>query len=232
MMQVVEALSGDLSIPDNFSKTVPSYEPNKPKPHIPPSYNTNPQTTELCAKLGLTDLYAQVGQGGRQQGRAQTGTGGEEEEDDDDRQSVGSADEPSEYPTDTSGLSNSFNPDEIEIEDEWEEEEGEKEEAVLQPAGEIHTPSRLVLPEPKSSVSPTHLPHLMNLPPPSHSTPASHGAEREEQGGSDDEEVATARILKRTSNEAEGPDNRGSTLRIKRRNQVIYAAAEEDECED
>ncbi|XP_047456719.1 lariat debranching enzyme [Mugil cephalus] len=214
MMGVVEDLSGELAIPDNFSRTVPSYDPNRPQPYTAPSCSTNPQTTELCAKLGLTDIYAVQVSG--ELGRVGGSTVGDVEDDD----SVGSADEPSEYPTDTSGLSGSFNPDEITIEDEWEEEESEPKEA---PAGEIHTPSRMVLPEPK-----TDRPFSMNLPPPAHSTPAAT-AEREEQD--EEEDVTSARLLKRTNNETVDPGSRGTTPRIKRRNQVIYTAAEDEECE-
>uniref|UniRef100_A0A3Q1J6Q1 Lariat debranching enzyme C-terminal domain-containing protein n=1 Tax=Anabas testudineus TaxID=64144 RepID=A0A3Q1J6Q1_ANATE len=225
MMQVVEDLSGELSIPDNFSQTVPAYDPSKPQPHIAPSYNTNPQTTELCATLGLTDIYAQVGHAGDELQRVRGTTGGEEEEDEDGN-SVGSVDEPSEYPTDTSGLSSSFNPDEITIEDEWEEEEGE--------VSDVYTPSRMVLPEPRSDVSPISLSRPMNLPPPSHSTPAADrsppGAEGLGEG--DDEDATAARTLKRTSNETGIPGSRGTTPIIKRRNQVIYAAEEDEECDD
>ncbi|CAK6967693.1 lariat debranching enzyme [Scomber scombrus] len=241
MMQVVEELSGELGIPDNFTRTVPAYDPNKPQPHAPPSFNTNPQTTELCATFSLTDLYARVVHGGADvQGR-----GVREEEDDDDANSVGSVEEPSEYPTDTSGLSNSFNPDEITIEDEWEEDEetgaksrpdskGDKVSAL--PVGEIHTPSRMVLPKPKSDTSPTHLPYLMNLPPPSHSTPdvtRTHPeAEREGLCEGLDEDATAARILKRTSDETGDAGSRDTTPRIKRRNQVIYTTVDDDECED
>lgn len=231
MMQVVEDLSGELGIPDNFSPTVPSYNPNKPHRQATPSYNTNPQTTELCAKLGLTDIYAQVGRGEDEVARVQGSTGGEDDEDED---SLGSTDEPSEYPTNTSGLSGSFNPDEITIEDEWEEEEELKADELFDAkAGEIHTPSRMVLPEPKCSVSPPPLPDLMNLPPPSHSTPAhaQFGADGAGQGSGDDEDATAARILKRTSIESGDAGSRGPTPRIKRRNQVIYTAAEDDECE-
>ncbi|XP_070693914.1 lariat debranching enzyme [Pempheris klunzingeri] len=244
MMEMVEDLSGELGIPDNFSQTVPPYDPNKPQPHAAPSCNTNPQTTELCATLGLTDIYAQAGQGAGESARVQGSTGGEE--DDEDGHSEGSADEPSEYPTDTSGLSSSYNPDEITIEDEWEEEEeGGKEEVQGRaevdklsavPVGEIHTPSRMVLPEPKSDLSPGHLSHLMNLPPPSHSTPAAarcqSAAERGGHGEGDDEDAAAVRILKRTSDETGCPGSGGTTPRIKRRNQLIYAKVEDDEGED
>uniref|UniRef100_A0A8C4IYX8 Debranching RNA lariats 1 n=1 Tax=Dicentrarchus labrax TaxID=13489 RepID=A0A8C4IYX8_DICLA len=236
MMEVVEDFNGELTIPDNFSQTVPPYEPNKPQPHASPSCNTNPQTTELCATLGLTDIYAQAGPGGDDLGRVQGSIGGEED-DDEDRHSVGSVDEPSEYPSDTSGLSSSLNPDEITIEDEWEEEEGEKgkeevegrsnaavkgDELSNAPVGEFNTPSRMVLPEPKSEASPTRLSNIMNLPPPFHSTPCE----------GDDEDATAVRMLKRTSNETQDPGSRGTTPRIKRRNQVIYTAADDDEGED
>ncbi|XP_078118762.1 lariat debranching enzyme [Sander vitreus] len=254
MMKVVEELSGDLAIPDNFSRTVPAYDPNKPQPHVTASCHANPQTTELCATFGLTDLYAYAGQGGGDLGRIQGSTGGEEEEEDDeDSHSVGSADEPSEYPTDTSGLSSSFNPDEITIEDEWEEGEGEVQgnskaaekgdQLPDAPVGEAHTPSRMVLPAPKSDTSPpTLMSHLMNLPPPLHSTPAvarSHAeAERRQRCEDDDDDdededaSSAVRILKRSSGEAEAPGSKSTTPRIKRRNQVIYTAAEDDESED
>jgi len=231
-MQVVEDLSGELNIPDNFSRTIPSYDPNNPQPHSTPSYNTNPQTTELCAKLGLADIYAQAGQGRDELRRLQSSTGGEDDDGEDG--SVGSADEPSECHTDTSGLSSSFNPDEITLEDEWEEvEEGEPKAAEKADKAEIHTPSRMVLPEPKLNVSPAPLSHL--LPPPSHSTPradlAQAEAEEEGQCGDADDDPTAARILKRSSNESAEPGSRGPTPRIKRRNQVIYTAAEDDECE-
>ncbi|XP_061579207.1 lariat debranching enzyme [Cololabis saira] len=231
LMQVVEDLSGDLTIPQNFCQTVRSYDPNNPQPHGTPSCNANPQTTELCAKLGLTDIYAHVGQGGGELGGAQNTRG----EDIDEDGSVGSADEPSEYPSDTSGLSSSLNPDEITIEDEWEEEEEGESKAPegADKACKIHTPSHMVLPEPKCHASPTPLSQLMNLPPTSHSTPrfdlAQSEAECEGEGGDGDEDLMAARVLKRTSNEGGEPGSRGPTPRIKRRNQVIYAAADDDQ---
>uniref|UniRef100_A0A8C7WT15 Debranching RNA lariats 1 n=1 Tax=Oryzias sinensis TaxID=183150 RepID=A0A8C7WT15_9TELE len=200
MMKVVEELSGELDIPDNFSRTVPPYDPAHPQPHAPPAYSANPQTTELCAKLGLSDIYAGAGLGG---GSA-WGT-------DEEGGSSGSAEEPSEYPSDTSGLSSSFNPDEITLEEEWEE--GGEDESE----SKVSTPSRMVLPEPKCTDSPAP----MNLPPPSHSTP------RVAQCDGGGEDVAEACTLKRAS--TEGPDSQGPTPRIKRRNQVIYASADDDQ---
>ncbi|XP_068590211.1 lariat debranching enzyme [Cebidichthys violaceus] len=249
MMQVVKDLGGELAIPENFSRTVRPYDPDKPQPHATPSCNTNPQTTELCATLGLTDLYAHVGHGGGDLSRIQGSAGGGGDGDDGE-----SADEPSEYPTDTSGLSSSYNPDEITIEDEWEEEEGKEEEeeggcdppsAVKGgnssdlPVGEVQTPGRMVLPAPKSDTSPADPSHPMNLPPPSHSTPAvdrcCSGAEQEEhceeEEEEEEEEASAGRTLKRTSDEAEAPGSKGTTPRIKRRNQVIYTAVEDDDDE-
>ncbi|KAM6934885.1 lariat debranching enzyme [Xenentodon cancila] len=226
LMQVVEDLSGDLGIPNNFSQTVPSFDPSNPQPHAAPSCNTNPQTTELCAKLGLTDIYAHAGQGGGELSGAQNTRG----EDIDEDVSVGSADEPSEYPSDTSGLSSSFNPDEITIEDEWEEEEGEsKVPEGVDKAAKIHTPGHMVLPEPRCHVTPTQLSQFMNLPPASHSTPRSALAQSTAECEGGDEDLTAARVLKRTSNESGEPGSKGPTPRIKRRNQVIYAAVEDDE---
>ncbi|XP_029968182.1 lariat debranching enzyme isoform X2 [Salarias fasciatus] len=239
MMEVVEDLSGELSVPENFSRTVPAFNPDRPLPHSAPSRGANAQTTELCAKVGLTDLYGRAGE----QAGAGRGQEGEEQEEED---------ELSEYPTDTSGQSCSFNPDEIAIEDEWEEEEEEEEAGEGEGGGtaEIHTPGCLLLPEPKSDVTPVRLP-LMNLPAPSHSTPAPLEAEPEPElleaepepleaepepleaepaaSAQDDEDGAAARILKRSSGESAEPGSTSTTPRIKRRNQLIYAAADEDE---
>lgn len=240
MMQVMEDLNGELAIPENFSRTVIPYDPNNPRPKTTASFNTNPQTTELCATLGLSDLYAKAGQRRRELEKLQSSTGGEEDEDEDEN-SLGSGEEPSEYPTDTSGLSNSFNPDEITIEDEWEEEEEgdekEKDAAVAKGGDKIpqvHTPSRMILPDPKADISPIHL-CSMNLPPPSHSTPTSSLCESAADKGElcDDLDVSPARFLKRTSLETAVSGSRETIPKIKRRNQVIYAAAyEEDEGEN
>ncbi|XP_056294707.1 lariat debranching enzyme [Pseudoliparis swirei] len=248
MMQVAKEFSGELAIPDNFSQTVQPYDPKGPKQHASLSWNTNPQTTELCATLGLTDLYAHALQGGGNLSRIQAGAAGDDADDD----CGESADERGEYPTDTSGFSRSYNPDEITIEDEWEEEEGTEEvegscdlKSSVRgenppdgPAGEVQTPGRMVLPAPKSDTSDPS--PLMNLPPPSHSTPAvaaRSGAEREEPckdkddvaDDDDDDDASALATLKRTSDEAEAPGSKGTTPRIKRRNQVIYTTVEGDD---
>lgn len=209
MMEVVEGLSGELAIPENFGQTVPAFDPGKPLPHTAPSCSTNAQTTELCAKVGLTDIYDKASE---QRAEEQ-----EEEEKE-------SGDEQSDYPTDTSAQSSSFNPDEITIEDEWEEEE---EEALPKGDGssEIRTTIKMLLPEPKLDTSPLSLPLLKNLPPPSHSTPAAVSIH-------DEEDAAAVRFPKRSSSESGESDSRTTTPRIKRRNQVIYAAAEEEEASE
>ncbi|XP_055008401.1 lariat debranching enzyme isoform X2 [Boleophthalmus pectinirostris] len=229
MMKVMEDLDGKLSIPDNFSLTLPVYDPANPQPQMAPSYNINPQTTELCATLGLTDIYALVGQGRGELGQSFGDSRGEE----DDAHSVESGDEPSEYPTDTSALSGSFNPDEITIEDEWEEEEEVKEGKFTKPStSEIHTPNRLILPEPKVSTSPSGVTDLVNMPPPLHSTPASVRCQSENSGDdSNNEDTSAVRVLKRSSDERVNPSSRGTAPLIKRRNQVIYTTVD-DENED
>ncbi|KAJ8352885.1 hypothetical protein SKAU_G00243610 [Synaphobranchus kaupii] len=247
MLEVVGELGGELRIPENFSITVPAYDPSRPQPQLAPAYATNPQTTELCATLGLTDIYAKVGQakgGGEAGGR---GVSEEEEEEEEENQSTGSTEEPSEYPTDTSGLSNSYNPDEITIEDEWEEEKGDEgvgaskgaAAARLSPDAVVpegreeagrdgdspardHASSRLVLPPPRLSLP-------LDLPPPAHCTPSSaspsHGSPTVEEEGS----PLLVRIPKRTSGEAVSASDTGNTPRIKRRNQIIYTAQDDEE---
>ncbi|XP_061698639.1 lariat debranching enzyme [Syngnathoides biaculeatus] len=214
LMKVVEQLSGELAIPENFSRTVPPYNPSSPQYHAAPSYHANPQTTELCATLGLTDLYTQVGQASNMSG-VQDGPGEEED--------TQSGDEPSQYTTDISATSNSFNPDEITIEDEWEEEDIEEEPKSSAdpklPRGDIHTPCHLVLPPPKLEASPIAMSPLLDLPPPCQSTPAVPNL-----SPSDLEE----RFLKRTSDEAGDTGSRTTTPRIKRRNQIIYATVDDD----
>ncbi|KAJ0005428.1 hypothetical protein NQD34_015322 [Periophthalmus magnuspinnatus] len=231
MMKVLEDLDGKLSIPDNFCLTLPAYNPATPQPHMTPSYNINPQTTELCATLGLTDIYALIGQGRGGLGQSFDDSRGDE----DDVRSAESGDEPSEFPTDTSALSGSFNPDEITIEDEWEEEEEEvKEEELTKPStSEIRTPNRLILPEPKASTSPCVMREPMNIPPPSSvSTPAPVRCQPQSDSpnGSNNEDTSAVRVLKRSSDETVNPGSRTTPL-IKRRNQDIYTTVD-DENED
>lgn len=234
MIEVVKDLNGELAIPDNFSRTVQAYDPNKPQPHANPRCHTNPQTTELCTLLGLTDLCAKAAHLSGGSGRA-----GEEEEEWEDGQSMGSADEQSEYQSNTSGMSRSFNPDEITIEDEWDEEPGEQEIKELEviseakAAVEFQTPRPMVLPKPKLDVSPSHLTHPRELAAPSHSAPPTAQSQQcDEDEDEDEDPAAVTRMLKRTSEEAKDTSGRGVTPTIKRRNQVIYSVVDDEDEDD
>lgn len=221
MIEVVKDLKGELAIPKNFSRTVQAYNPNKPQPYANPRCHSNPQTTELCALLDLTDLCAKAAQLSEQEGEEQW------------EESM--TDEPSEYPSENSGMSRSINPDEIIIEDEWDEEPGEQEikelEGVpeVQTAGEVQTPRLMVLPKPKLDVTPSNLSLLMELDPQSHSTPTI----AQSQQCDDEDSAAITQMLKRTSEEAGDSGGRGIPPRIKRRNQLIYSVpdGEDDETE-
>nr|XP_023661480.1 lariat debranching enzyme [Paramormyrops kingsleyae]XP_023661481.1 lariat debranching enzyme [Paramormyrops kingsleyae]XP_023661482.1 lariat debranching enzyme [Paramormyrops kingsleyae]XP_023661483.1 lariat debranching enzyme [Paramormyrops kingsleyae]XP_023661484.1 lariat debranching enzyme [Paramormyrops kingsleyae]XP_023661485.1 lariat debranching enzyme [Paramormyrops kingsleyae]XP_023661486.1 lariat debranching enzyme [Paramormyrops kingsleyae]XP_023661487.1 lariat debranching enzym len=243
MMEAVACLGGELRIPENFSQTVAPYEPSRPQPQLQPSHSTNPQTTELCATLGLTDIYIRTGQGGcRSEERG--GPGASEEDEEEDNQSTGSVEEPSEYPTDTSALSSSYNPDEITIEDEWEEDDGSSKggddgglspDAVV-PEGEpgdrdTDSPPRyvasrcLVLPPPCVSEAPQFSLPIDGPPASASQTPSqspSH-CSPEEEG------PQLARIPKRTSGESGTTTSTGITPKIKRRNQLIYTGQDEED---
>lgn len=233
MIEVVKDLNGELAIPDNFSRTVQSYDPNKPQPHVNPRRHSNPQTTELCALLSLTDLCAKAAHPSEGSGRAAPG---EEEEQWEDGQSVGSADEQSEYPSDTSGMSRSFNPDEITIEDEWDEEPGEQEMQELEvtsgpkAAVEFQAHRPMVLPKPISDASPSHVSHPSELAPPFLSTPTT--AQCQQCDDEVEDPASVTRILKRTSEGAGDTSGTVVTPRIKRRNQVIYSVVDDEDDED
>ncbi|KAL2081747.1 hypothetical protein ACEWY4_023600 [Coilia grayii] len=236
MTEAVGALGGDLCIPENFSLTVPSYNPTNPQPHAQPTYRINPQTTELCATLGLTDIYAQVGQ-------TKLLEEGARREDED---NSSSCEEFSANPTDTSELSGSYNPDEITIEDEWEEDEGDDEsvtgkrsadDSICESAVGVEevedlfsSPSRvqcrnhLLLPPPSSTKAEdvTHSQDCpsFQLPSPTQSTDDFQHLDL--QGKVDSQ----PKVHKRSSDETDISKN--SSLKIRRRNQTIYTAKEED----
>ncbi|KAJ8396317.1 hypothetical protein AAFF_G00018940 [Aldrovandia affinis] len=215
MLEVMGDMGGELRIPENFCLTVPAYVPSRPQPQLAPTYATNAQTTELCATLGLTDIYARAGQlkGAGEEGR---GRAASEEEEEEENQSTGSGEEPSEYPTDTSGLSSSYNPDEITIEDEWEEEEGGDGASKGAPGASLSADA--VVPEGGGGGGgrAETLTALRETCPPV-ACPAGEGC------------PLLVRIPKRTSGEGGADSSTGNTPKIKRRNQTIYTAEDDDE---
>ena len=57
--KILEDFGGDLTLPENFEKTVPVFDPSVKTKHCPaPVIMTNPQTTLLCTMLEVTDPNA------------------------------------------------------------------------------------------------------------------------------------------------------------------------------
>ncbi|XP_041923544.1 lariat debranching enzyme [Alosa sapidissima] len=238
MMEVVSDLGGDLCVPVNFSLTVPSYDPIHPQPYTQPSYRINPQTTELCATLGLTDIYAQAGQTSqlRQSARRE------------DEDNLGSCEEFPSNPADTSELSGSYNPDEISIEDDWDEDKGEEDgiagekvtddtgleravgveeidrEYSSLPSGSQILPHSLSTKAEVVNQSPGSLSLQLPLPTQSTSQNLPHPELQEEWV------TQPPKVHKRCSDEKDvGKDG---TIKIKRRNQTIYIAKQDDGYEE
>lgn len=209
----MEKLNHDPKVPCNFSMTAACYDPSKPQSQVQLVHRINPQTTEFCAQLGITDINVML-----QKDKEEQHLCGEYEQQGD----VGtdeSEEDRSEYSTDTSALS-SFNPDEIMLEEE-EEEEG--------PHGDMTTPSVEPSSHQASDFS-TSFSDVRNLP--SSMFVSSDDASHSPTGGegnpgetvqSEDEKSLTEFPLKRLSNEHE-PEQR---KKIKRRNQAIYAAVDD-----
>lgn len=209
--EVIKTLGHDLSIPQNFCLTAPCYDPNNPQNSREPVHTINPQTTEFCALLDLTDLNAKVKQLEEEKGYEDL----ESSEED----SMGSGEERSDY--DTSGLSVSLNPDEITLDDE-EEEEDDTREDVTEDTSNYSTeqssnssfdfsdlrapPASMVISSDDTSSSNNECGRSVE------------SSFTEEEGRSPDE-----KSLKRLSNE------KRPSLKIKRRNQDIYASRDEDE---
>lgn len=201
--EVLKDLGNDLTIPCNFSVTLPCYDPNNPQHKRVASHVINPQTTELCARFGLIDINAKVGQ--------LDDEGGEfDAAEDNDAESSGSIEDPSEYSTDTSVLSSSFNPDEITLDDDDDD-----------------VPVRSV--EPSLEYSPSFsnsrvLPDSMAVSSDDAMDSTNDEQERSESSQTEGEGKNPERQLKRLSDE-----NGRGTVRIKRRNQAIYTAQDEVE---
>ncbi|MEE6491074.1 hypothetical protein FKM82_016093 [Ascaphus truei] len=199
--EVLSDLGQDLNIPCNFSITVPCYNPNNPQNQRVASHVINPQTTELCARLGLADLNAKI--------RQQDDSGDFE---DDDADSTASGEDPSEYNTDTSILSSSINPDEIALEDD------DEEDAIVPSA------------EPSSDLSTNFsnirvLPDTMAVSSDDTVDSANDELERSESSQTEGEGKSSDKPLKRLSDEN---GSSSGSVKIKRRNQAIYAPKEED----
>ncbi|XP_055977430.1 lariat debranching enzyme [Sorex fumeus] len=217
MKEVLERLNHDLRVPCNFTVTAACYDPGKPQAQVPLVHRINPQTTEFCAQLGITDINVRL-----QSAREEQSCG------DDDEQDGGQSDsgeERSEYNTDTSALS-SFNPDEIMLDDDDEEDEG----SIMSARSDGNAPSV----EPSDPVSDfsASFSDVRSLPgsmivssdDTSDSPLGREGTPGEAPELGDGKDLAQG-PPKRLSDEHE-PEQR---KRIKRRNQAIYAAVEDED---
>ncbi|XP_064021434.1 lariat debranching enzyme [Pogoniulus pusillus] len=212
--EVLEELNHNLQIPCNFTLTAACYDPSKPQKHMQPVHTINPQTTEFCAQFGLTDINTRI-----QQAKEEGSVRGDYEEDEEEEEmdSTGSAEEPSDYNTDNSGLS-SINPDEILLDEEGDDED-------LSTCSVDPSPDHP--PELSASFSDVRImPDSMVV-----SSDDAMDSTNEELERSAErkqvEEKSLERPLKRTS----GNENGNTGIKIKRRNQAIYAAEDEDKPE-
>lgn len=213
--EVLEELNHNLKIPCNFTLTAACYDPSKPQKNMEPVHTINPQTTEFCAQFGLTDINDRIQQV-KEEGSVREY---EEEEEEEEMDSTGSAEEPSEYNTDNSGLS-SINPDEIMLDDEGGDED-------LSTCSVDPSPDHP--PEFSASFSDIRImPDSMAVS--SDDAMDSNNEELEKSGVSKqaEEKSLNERPLKRI-----GGNENGNTgiKKIKRRNQAIYAADDEDKTE-
>lgn len=213
--EVLEELNHNLKIPCNFTLTAACYDPSKPQKNMEPVHTINPQTTEFCAQFGLTDINDRIQQV-KEEGSVREY---EEEEEEEEMDSTGSAEEPSEYNTDNSGLS-SINPDEIMLDDEGGDED-------LSTCSVDPSPDHP--PEFSASFSDIRImPDSMAVS--SDDAMDSNNEELEKSGvcKQAEEKSLNERPLKRI-----GGNENGNTgiKKIKRRNQAIYAAEDEDKTE-
>nr|XP_033800416.1 lariat debranching enzyme isoform X2 [Geotrypetes seraphini] len=213
MKEVLNEIGEDLRIPSNFSTTAVCYDPSNPQNHREPDHIINPQTTEFCALLGLVDINALIGESEK--------TGGDEVAEENDMDSTGSAEEPSEYNTDTSGLSLSINPDEIALDEDEEEDTVDNNVQSVEPSPDQ-------LPEFSMSFSDIRiLPESMAVS--SDDAMDSTNDELEKSGENSQTEgegkSPCSRPLKRISNENENV----GTKKLKRRNQAIYASKDDED---
>uniref|UniRef100_A0A3Q2I7D0 Debranching RNA lariats 1 n=1 Tax=Equus caballus TaxID=9796 RepID=A0A3Q2I7D0_HORSE len=219
MNEVLEKLNHDLKVPCNFSVTAACYDPSKPQTQVQLVHRINPQTTEFCAQLGITDINVRL-----QKAKEEQQLCGEYEEQDD-VESNNSGEDPSEYNTDTSALS-SINPDEIML-----DEEEEDEDSLVSAHSDMNTPSVEPSSDQASDFSGSFsdvriLPGSMAVS--SDDTlgsPLGREGKPGEAVDSGDGKDLPEVTLKRLSDEHE-PEPR---KKIKRRNQAIYAAVDDDD---
>lgn len=214
MNEVMEKLNHDLKVPCNFSVTAACYDPSKPQTQMQLVHRISPQTTEFCAQLGITDINVRLQKAKEEQHLCGDYEGQDAVESND------SGEDPSEYNTDTSALS-SINPDEIML-----DEEEDYEDSIVSAHSDTNTPSA----EPSDQASDFStsfsdvriLPSSMIV-----SSDDTSGSPVGKEGNSGEPlELGDGKVpLKRLSNEHE-PEQR---KKIKRRNQAIYAAVDDDD---
>ncbi|XP_061452387.1 lariat debranching enzyme [Rhineura floridana] len=213
--QVLEEANHDLQVPHNFSATVPCYNSSQSQPRTEPIHQISPQTTEFCARFGLVDIN------GRIQQLREDMLGQRDEEEEEEIDSTGSAEEPSDYNTDISGLSSSINPDEIILDEDSGDEEPDS--CSVDPS-----------PDHPSNVSTMFsdfriMPDSMTVSPNDTVDVARDELEKSSDGNPTEELSPSEKPLKRISDTSE--EGKGGPKRIKRRNQAIYASKDEEEVE-
>ncbi|XP_062971014.1 lariat debranching enzyme isoform X2 [Cynocephalus volans] len=219
MKEVLEKLNHDLKVPCNFSITAACYDPSKPQTQMQLVHRISPQTTEFCAQLGITDINVRL-----QKSKEEQHLCGEYEEQDD-VENNDSGEDWSEYNTDTSALS-SINPDEIML-----DEEEEEEDSIVSAHSDMNIPSVEPSSDQASDFSASFsdvriLPGSMIVSS-DNTLDSSVGREGkyDEAVESGDGIDLTKVPLKRLSDDHE-PEQR---KKIKRRNQAIYAAVDDDD---
>ncbi|NXY83490.1 DBR1 enzyme, partial [Alcedo cyanopectus] len=214
--EVLEKLNHNLKIPCNFTLTAACYDPSKPQQYVEPVRIINPQTTEFCVQFGLTDFNDRIQQA-KEKGLVQGKY--EEDEDEEDVDSTGSAEEPSEYNTDNSGLS-SINPDEILLDEEGGDED-------LNTCSVEPSPDRAL--DIFTSFSDIRvMPDSMAVSSDDAMDSANEELEKSGMRKHVDEKSLNERPLKRIG----GDENCNTGIKkIKRRNQAIYDEEDEDKTE-